>query len=336
MIRILLTFSPKCSTDHLFLLTQSFAFCVIAHDPKTNQIITKASGQLKEENASITTSSSQSLISIDPKQQNILIHIHKGELLLIRLDEFGKERQHCEAQKIPIHELEILSLAFLHTKSAATNNEHTNSQNIDIAMDNLNEATNTNNNAMNIDSNEQQSAKSKASKAIKSGFNKLKSTKINGKLKNLRHRKRSNSNEIMQEEKAWNETKNRALVCILYQDYRKGRHLKTYYLNFDVFELQKGPWDTLMVEEGCNKLIALKPPLYGVLFIGQYSIAYRNGDNCQRVQVTDGDLCCFDEILLKNRTSSNNLNEQHIVDGARWLIGMFAFVCVFRFTCARI
>eukprot|EP01083_Nonionella_stella_P107637 311964_1 len=314
IIQSLMFRPPRCTTDHLFLLTQSFAFCIVATDPSTNQIITKASGQLKEENASIK-SSSQSLISIDSAQQNILVHIYKGEVLLIELDEFGQLKQRACAEKIIIHELEILSLTFLHSTHdhSSSNDTTSNAMQVDDTDDNHN-TNNTNNKNNDLSApliTTTTSTKSKASQVLKSKLNRLKSTKM--KMKSLRKRSRSSSesktdmNEDTNEEKeALNTSKCKLLLCVLYQDYRKGRHIKTYYLNTALHELQDGPWDTLMVEEGCNKLIAVPPPLRGVLFIGQYSIAYRNGDNCQRVQVPDGDLCCHDAM------DSN---------GTRWLIG---------------
>eukprot|EP01084_Bolivina_argentea_P158087 275416_1 len=145
IIQSLMFRPPRCTTDHLFLLTQSFAFCIVATDPSTNQIITKASGQLKEENASIK-SSSQSLISIDSAQQNILVHIYKGEVLLIELDEFGQLKQRACAEKIIIHELEILSLTFLHSTHdhSSSNDTTSNAMQVDDTDDNHN-TNNTNN-----------------------------------------------------------------------------------------------------------------------------------------------------------------------------------------------
>ena len=402
IIKSLVFRPPKCKTDHLFLLTQSFSFCIISTDPSTNQIITKASGQLKEDNSSIKTSS-QSLVTIDQTQQNVLIHIYKGELLLIQLDEYGKLKQHSGAEKIIIHELEILSLTFLYKKDYSSITESKEEQ---LPINNssssiISQSNDSNNNSMNIDNDNNtndsnatsndlsqslispstaSSTKAKATKVIKSakakasqGLSKLKAGKVGEKIANLRKRSRSRDNLAEtkdnndEEEKKSSDkgsvtlNKNKLLLCILYQDYRKGRHIKTYQLNQSLYELEDGPWVTLMVEEGCNKLIAIPPPIYGVLFIGQYSIAYRNNDNCQRVQVPDGDLCCFDLISQKRpkvnihqdeddeeedndntmendenddtqdvviANNDNNVNKPVIVDGTRWLIGMLWTICL--------
>eukprot|EP01084_Bolivina_argentea_P287632 493560_1 len=167
IIQSLLFRPPKCTTDHLFLLTQSFSFCIIGCDPLTNQIITKATGQLKEENASIKTSS-QSLISIDQSQTNIIIHIYKGEIILIQLDLYGKLKQHTAAEKIIIHELEILSFTFLYGKKPQLNDTN----NDIIITDNDNDiiiSDNDNDNDDNDDDNDIKikSGKEKAKEVIK-------------------------------------------------------------------------------------------------------------------------------------------------------------------------
>lgn len=364
IIQSLLFRPPKCSTDHLFLLTQSFSFCIIATDPETNQIVTKASGALKEANASVKVSSN-ALVAIDPSQQNVIIHIYKGELVLIQLDAFGRlQGHHATAEKVPIHELEILSLCFVHLPNAtadsnANSNANSNAISLDIDVDDVEvvDAPNASNGV------NPSSPRAKASKAIKSGLNKLKPTKVIEKTKNLRKRSRSrsntdsndNDNDHEEERKTMDIpsgstssssssrklSRGRLLVSVLYQVYSKGRHLKTYWLDKGLYELQPGPWEELRVEEGSNALLAVPPPFGGVMFVGQYSIAYRNGDNLQRVQIPDGDWCCFDCIRYHRKkvdlradeeddeeedaqiNGVSEEDEEMMVDGTRWLVGLW-------------
>ena len=459
VIRALLFRPPNCSTDHLFILTQRFQFCILAFDSKEDRIITKASGSA-EERLNNNKTEGGPIVIIDPSQTKILLHIYKGAIDLLPLTKDGTvSREHGvggagddEAyQKIPITELDIFSLAFLYKSKSQTQNDTPNmpihkfdstitpsqlnsNNNLNIETNTektkssnqndrakSNEATaddvamgsndnNNNNNETTPESNLLSATNendanrlispraAKAAALMKSKFNKV-SSKVGSKVNQLRRSRKSSFNasdddagisgigqngqndfsmgmgsgfnsalsskpqsariglndnlndfEMIGEGSGLSimtNNENELEFCVLYREYDGSRHLKTYLLDLNILELRKGKWETLMVEEGCHTLISVPPPCCGVIFIGQYSIAYRNRDNCQRVQVPDGEFTChaaIDKLEMEsqelngnnftensnsnsnsndnsNSNSNSNSNVKAFMPGTRFLLG---------------
>ena len=67
-------------------------------------------------------------------------------------------------------------------------------------------------------------------------------------------------------------------ACILYEDTKQRRHVKTYIVKCHSQELLEGPWNQPNVESGASMLVAVPSPIGGVLILGQQTITYHNGD----------------------------------------------------------
>ena len=66
-------------------------------------------------------------------------------------------------------------------------------------------------------------------------------------------------------------------LCLLYEDARRFRHIKTFIVDFREKELIQGPWAQSNVEHGGNSIIAVPSPTNGILIIGETTISYMNG-----------------------------------------------------------
>lgn len=66
----------------------------------------------------------------------------------------------------------------------------------------------------------------------------------------------------------------RPTLCMLYQDNRQVRHVKTLVLDTREKEATAGPWSHSNVEYGANLIIPVPAPVGGILLVGASSITY--------------------------------------------------------------
>ena len=95
-------------------------------------------------------------------------------------------------------------------------------------------------------------------------------------------------------------------LCVLFEDARRGRHLKTYTLDSREKELLEGPLHQNNIEQGAHMLIPIPGPANGVIIVGQCSISY----------VGDGGYCTSVGIQRKQLISFGAIDS----DGSRYLL----------------
>ncbi len=100
----------------------------------------------------------------------------------------------------------------------------------------------------------------------------------------------------------------RPTLCLLYEDHRKSRHVKTLVVDMRERELVPGTWTQNNVEFAASVLIAVPAPLHGAILIGSMSITYFSGAGGSNPSV---------EIPLTQITSWAPIN----ADGTRYLLG---------------
>ncbi|GMF12407.1 unnamed protein product [Phytophthora lilii] len=66
-------------------------------------------------------------------------------------------------------------------------------------------------------------------------------------------------------------------ICVLYEDYKAVRHLKTYHILLKEKDFAEGPWSQSNVESGASLLIPVPAPVGGVLIVSNQTIVYHNG-----------------------------------------------------------
>jgi len=66
-------------------------------------------------------------------------------------------------------------------------------------------------------------------------------------------------------------------LCMLYEDPRRYRHIRTFVVDLREKELIQGPWSQSNVEHGANTIIAVPSPTNGIIIIGETTITYLNG-----------------------------------------------------------
>jgi DNA damage-binding protein 1 len=71
----------------------------------------------------------------------------------------------------------------------------------------------------------------------------------------------------------------RPTLCILYEDNRRARHLKTIAIDLREKIAQPGPWNRDNVEYFASIIIPVPSPIYGVLVIGMNTISYIGNSN---------------------------------------------------------
>ena len=99
----------------------------------------------------------------------------------------------------------------------------------------------------------------------------------------------------------------RPTVCILYEDNRMHRHIKTLVIDMRDKELVRGPWTQPNVEHGARLLIPVPSPTNGVILIGETTISYLSGSgDVQSVAMQSTQICAYGTINS---------------DGSRYLLG---------------
>uniref|UniRef100_A0AAV1TCU6 DNA damage-binding protein 1 n=1 Tax=Peronospora matthiolae TaxID=2874970 RepID=A0AAV1TCU6_9STRA len=70
---------------------------------------------------------------------------------------------------------------------------------------------------------------------------------------------------------------NKPTICVLYEDYKAARHLKTYHILLKEKDFAEGPWSQANVESGATLLIPVPAPTGGVLIVSNQTIVYHSG-----------------------------------------------------------
>ncbi|GIL63559.1 hypothetical protein Vafri_17600, partial [Volvox africanus] len=73
----------------------------------------------------------------------------------------------------------------------------------------------------------------------------------------------------------------RPLLCVLHQDPKGARHVKTYEVQLTAKELQEGTWHQQHVDSGAALLIPVPSPLGGVVVVGENVVSYLGGPGSQ-------------------------------------------------------
>lgn len=95
--------------DLLFICTERFQFCVLAYDPTTGEIVTRAQGDVKYK---IGKPAEGQLGIIDPRCRCIGLHLYDGIFQVIPITNQGKLYQ--EAFILRLMEMQVVSMCFLH------------------------------------------------------------------------------------------------------------------------------------------------------------------------------------------------------------------------------
>jgi len=99
----------------------------------------------------------------------------------------------------------------------------------------------------------------------------------------------------------------RPTLCMLHEDNRGNRHIKTFVVDMRDKELISGPWTQNNVEHGASLLIPVPSPTNGVILVGQTTITYLSGTgNVQSVAIQ--------QTQIRTYGSINS-------DGTRYLLG---------------
>jgi DNA damage-binding protein 1 len=85
---------------------------------------------------------------------------------------------------------------------------------------------------------------------------------------------------------------------MLYEDNRRTRNVKTFYIDTREKELLTGPWSQSNVDFSASYLIPVPAPLGGVLVIGMTTITYLHGvsGNVQTVEISPTQICAYGRI----------------------------------------
>ena len=99
----------------------------------------------------------------------------------------------------------------------------------------------------------------------------------------------------------------RPTLCILYEDNRRARHVKTFIVDAREKELTPGPWLQNNVEHNAQTIIPVPSPSNGIILLGETTITYIGGSdrNIQAVAIQPTHFCAFGVIE----------------DGKRYLLG---------------
>lgn len=79
----------------------------------------------------------------------------------------------------------------------------------------------------------------------------------------------------------------RPTLCILFEDNRRGKHIRTQIVDQREKELQNGPWQHDNLDSTAHTLIPVPSPINGVIVVGDRVIMYLNGSGTLQSVVTD-------------------------------------------------
>ena len=115
-------------------------------------------------------------------------------------------------------------------------------------------------------------------------------------------------------------------ICVLYEDTKEARHVKTYEVDVKEKTLREGPWSQGDVEGGSSLIIPVPAPLGGAIVVGESVIVYLNRDGGNGAGVGDGDGGSHQQtggmIVKAIATKSVNVMAHGAVDadGSRYLL----------------
>lgn len=69
----------------------------------------------------------------------------------------------------------------------------------------------------------------------------------------------------------------RPLLCVLYQEPKGARNVKTYEVALGAKDIVEGPWQQPHVDSGAQQLVPVPSPLGGVLVLGENAVSYLGG-----------------------------------------------------------
>lgn len=72
---------------------------------------------------------------------------------------------------------------------------------------------------------------------------------------------------------------NKPTICVLYEDYKAARHVKTYHILVKEKDFAEGPWSQSNVDAGASLLVPVPAPCGGVLVVSNQTIVYHNGSS---------------------------------------------------------
>lgn len=99
----------------------------------------------------------------------------------------------------------------------------------------------------------------------------------------------------------------RPTLCVLYEDSRNCRHVKTYVIDVRDKELETGPWMQGNVEHSAKMIIPIPIPSGGIVLVGQSTLTYLSGTGkYQAITIQHGSICSYGLIDA---------------DGSRYLLG---------------
>ena len=101
--------------DLLFLMTERWKFCILEYNSSTNELITKAMGDVSDRIGKPVDSGQ--IAHIDPDKRMIGLHIYDGFFKVVPIDAKGVLK---EAFNIRLEELQVIDLQFLHGCAAPT------------------------------------------------------------------------------------------------------------------------------------------------------------------------------------------------------------------------
>jgi len=79
----------------------------------------------------------------------------------------------------------------------------------------------------------------------------------------------------------------RPTLCVLFEDNRRGKHIRTQIVDQRDKELQNGPWQHDNLDSTAHTLIPVSSPIHGVIVVGDRVIMYLNGSGTLQSVVTD-------------------------------------------------
>ena len=100
---------PGEEQDLIFLSTERYRFCVLAYDPESEELVTKAGGDLQDRIGRPTDNGQVGII--DPDCRLIGLHLYDGLFKIVPIDSSGKLH---DGFNIRLEELNVISIKFLY------------------------------------------------------------------------------------------------------------------------------------------------------------------------------------------------------------------------------
>lgn len=89
----------------------------------------------------------------------------------------------------------------------------------------------------------------------------------------------------------------RPTICVLYEDNRKTRYVRTFHVDVRDRELSNGPWNQFIAEKGSRLLIPMTSNIGGVVIVSETTITYTNGaKNVQSVVIEYTQICAYGKV----------------------------------------